>query len=440
MLRKRSYKPKKSNHNIQETVEMQKLPQKHLKQKINHHTEFGVLGQGTYGTVVKVFGHNKKYWARKRLPHQGDGVDITTLRECTLLRCLQHPHVVCAHAIEISPHGSVDIFMPLACEDLWKFTYRISSYTQRTQMLPRVMGATAAALAYIHDRGVLHRDVKPSNILLKYHGEKVDVWLTDFGSARVVNTNGSNDVVNSNTTTTHNYHQNHQEPLTPNMATFAYRAPEMESRVYTDKADVYSLGCSMINMLTTAYPGQSRTSHETEVVPSPADWLALMDEFCPGLNDESAALLKSTIHSDPHKRPTAKQLVNDKLLKGTYDHARKKKAKTFLIPPLSSTATNISNGIKDRLIWASNYFKTHPQTVSHSLELLKRVLTSNPNSASAPLPTALACYRLVTKYLESKTLDISALLIMFQHPCTVDDLIRLEAYVMLQCDFCVVPF
>ncbi|MFI9509357.1 protein kinase [Nocardia sp. NPDC052566] len=103
----------------------------------------------------------------------------------------------------------------------------------------RIIADTANALDFAHGRGVLHRDVKPANILVERAGDQGAgrVFLTDFGIARVVNETGR-------LTRTGTF-----------IATLAYASPEQLSGVPLDhRSDQYSLACSLFRLLTGTVP------------------------------------------------------------------------------------------------------------------------------------------------------------------------------------------
>ncbi|APE36073.1 hypothetical protein BOX37_21485 [Nocardia mangyaensis] len=100
-----------------------------------------------------------------------------------------------------------------------------------------IIEGTAAALDHAHEAGVLHRDVKPANILLTGESGRERVLLTDFGIARP-----REDTSNLTRTGTFN-------------ATLAYAAPEQLTGSALDhRADQYSLACTLFALLTGAAP------------------------------------------------------------------------------------------------------------------------------------------------------------------------------------------
>lgn len=102
----------------------------------------------------------------------------------------------------------------------------------------RIGAQVAAALAYAHAQGVLHRDIKPGNLLLDRQGQ---VWVTDFGLARLLD--------------------QHETAVSQHIAgTPQYMAPEQFRGQVDVRSDVYSLGVTLYELLARgpAFPGRTR--------------------------------------------------------------------------------------------------------------------------------------------------------------------------------------
>src|SRR6266480_5793238 len=156
-----------------------------------------------------------------------------------------------------------------------------------------IIARLARTLHYAHERGVLHRDIKPGNILIDRKG---DPHLTDFGLARVVETE-------STVTRT-----------TEALGTPSYMAPEQakgnNTRV-TSATDVYGLGAVLYHLLTGHPPFAGGTTYETirlllETEPrQPRLWNLKIDR------DLSAICLKCLEKNPQHRYPSALALAED---------------------------------------------------------------------------------------------------------------------------------
>ena len=157
----------------------------------------------------------------------------------------------------------------------------------------RIARDIATALAHVHSHGVVHRDVKPENILLSPHG----AVLLDFGHARAPAIMPSVDSGDAKKYIVG----------TPN-----YVSPEQVSgrRVSDSRSDIYSLGCVLLEMLTGQVPfkaASARGSMQRRVEEPPPDVRAIR----PDVPDELAAILKRSMMIDPAERyMTAGQMAD----------------------------------------------------------------------------------------------------------------------------------
>ena len=228
----------------------------------------------------------------------------------------------------------------------------------RGQMSPHqgaeIIARLARTLHYAHQRGVLHRDIKPGNILIDAKG---DPHLTDFGLARLVETE-------STVTRT-----------TEALGTPSYMAPEQakgNSPQLTSATDVYGLGAVLYHLLTGHPPFAAGTSYETirsllESEPRhPRLWNPKLDR------DLSTICLKC-LEKDPQRRyPTALALAEDlerwlkhepiqarhiRMLSRGRKWVRRNPAVAGLLASLVALAT--ATGV---IIWKSELFRPPPAT------------------------------------------------------------------------------
>ncbi len=145
------------------------------------------------------------------------------------------------------------------------------------------------ALAYAHGQGVLHRDVKPSNLLLDAKG---NVWVTDFGLAKAAD----------------------GEDLTHTgdiVGTLRYMAPECFNGKGDVRSDVYSLGLTLYELLTLrpAFVGKDRNELLGQVMhgESPRPWSVSRDVP----RDLETVVLKAIARDPGHRYPSAAELAAD---------------------------------------------------------------------------------------------------------------------------------
>ncbi len=151
----------------------------------------------------------------------------------------------------------------------------------RDQALIRLAVATATALAAIHRAGVMHRDFKPSNVLLAPDGPRV----IDFGIARAL------DVSQSLTTSI--------------VGTPAYMAPEQFHGEPAPASDVFAWAGTMV------YAATGHSAFGFGALPVVMHRILSMDPDLSGVPEPLAALLWTALGKDPRRRPTAEQVLGE---------------------------------------------------------------------------------------------------------------------------------
>ncbi|WP_446221543.1 serine/threonine-protein kinase [Nocardia sp. IBHARD005] len=153
-------------------------------------------------------------------------------READLAAQLEHPNIVTVY-----DRGVDDGRLWISMQFVDGVDAATIEHPVRADRALHIIEATAAALDHAHRNGVLHRDVKPANILLADTDGKERVLLTDFGIARP-----RDDV----------HHLTQTGSFT---ATLAYAAPEQLTGAHLDhRADQYSLACTLYSLLTGVAP------------------------------------------------------------------------------------------------------------------------------------------------------------------------------------------
>ena len=201
----------------------------------------GLLGRGGMGQVYRAYDtQTDRVVAIKLLPEnvaEDREFEHRFRREARIAASLNDPHVVPIHSFgEIDGRLYVDMRL-VEGRDLGRFIAESGGRLSPAQTVA-IIEQAAAALESAHQAGLVHRDVKPSNILVA--DARNFVYLIDFGIARAT----------TDTALT-------QTGLT--MGTLAYLAPERFRGITDPRADVYALACTLYECLTgnRPYPGNS---------------------------------------------------------------------------------------------------------------------------------------------------------------------------------------
>lgn len=197
------------------------------------------IGEGTYGVVYKAKDINtQKYVALKRirLDSETEGVPSTAIREISLLKDLQHHSVVELFDVAIMDCSIYMIFEYLDMDLKKLLDKHKPSFTPK--LVKSYMHQMLDAIAFCHMHRILHRDLKPQNLLVDREGH---LKLADFGLARSFNLP--------------------MRTYTHEVVTLWYRAPEilLGTKFYATGVDIWSLGCIFAEMILKRplFPGDS---------------------------------------------------------------------------------------------------------------------------------------------------------------------------------------
>lgn len=220
-----------------------------------------VLGRGGVGVVrAAVQGALGREVAVKQLrrgPHEDDPHG-TLLAEAVVTGHLEHPNVVPIHSLTKGADGRPALVMKLIRGSLWsdylaapnKLSEEHPSVRDPLEFHIDVLMTVCNAIEFAHARGVVHRDIKPTNVMIGSFGE---VYLLDWGLAVGLREDGPAELPLA---------KDVDEPA----GSPGYMAPEMaaaEGSLIDERTDVYLLGAVLHEVLTSSPPHQGSTLLET---------------------------------------------------------------------------------------------------------------------------------------------------------------------------------
>lgn len=222
--------------------------------RTEYHLKFSqdrVVGNGSFGVVFEA-----------RVVQTGEHVAIKKVlqdkrfknRELQIMKTLDHPNIVSLKHYFYQTEDSPDeVFLNLVMDYVPDTVYKVTrQYTKMRQLPPMLIVKLyvyqmCRSLAYLHGRGICHRDIKPQNLLVDSRSHVLKIC--DFGSAKA---------------------------LTPGEASVAYicsryyRAPELifGCTDYTSAIDVWSSGCVFAEMMLghPLFPGESGVDQIVEII------------------------------------------------------------------------------------------------------------------------------------------------------------------------------
>ncbi|MFN2571418.1 MAG: serine/threonine-protein kinase [Gemmatimonadales bacterium] len=256
----------------------------------------GEIGRGGMGVVYHARDERlKRKVAVKVLPPElafREEIRIRFLREAETAARLSHPHIVPIHSVGEGPDGLVYFVMAYVDGE------SLGARLKRRERLPpeearRILMETADALGAGHALGIIHRDVKPDNILLE--GSRGRTVLTDFGIAKALtSTTGPGTLTATGVA----------------IGTPHYMSPEQAAgdREIDGRSDIYSLGVVGYQMLAGELPFSAPTV--------PGILLKQITEQAPNLQDRSPTCpddLASCVMRSLEKEPDARWPTADAL-------------------------------------------------------------------------------------------------------------------------------
>ncbi|XP_053388998.1 serine/threonine-protein kinase Nek4-like isoform X2 [Mercenaria mercenaria] len=253
------------------------------------------IGKGSYGevTLARHKRDRKQYVLKKiNLKKASSRERRSAEQETKLLSKLKHPNIV-RYKDSFEKEGFLYIAMQY-CEGGDLYTYCNKLKEQKGTLLEERQLVEwfvqiAMALEYMHERDILHRDLKTQNIFLT---KSIIIKVGDLGIARVLD--------------------NCSDMATTLFGTPYYMSPELFSnKPYNHKSDVWALGCCVYEMMTLKHAFNAKDMNSLvfkilrgKMPPMPRQY-----------SQDLVSLLRSMLHQDPGKRPTVSRILRDPYIK-----------------------------------------------------------------------------------------------------------------------------
>ncbi len=275
--------------------------------KIQHYRVFKYLGNGGMGEVFAAYDERldrkvalKRIRREHRLKPQ---VKARLLREARMLSALEHPHI--CRIYDVLDHQDSDILVLelIEGESLRKIVGPEASGEGPDADPLQIAEQVASALAAAHERGVIHRDLKPDNVMLTPAG---DVKVRDFGLARRVVDEDEDEDEDETLQSSSACPQDELETPIMSVAgrfagTPAYMSPEQVlGEPVSPASDMYALGVLLQEMFTGKPAYETRSMPATLVKVARAQTAPLA-----GVDPDVAALIERLESKAPARRPSA---------------------------------------------------------------------------------------------------------------------------------------
>jgi len=213
--------------------------------------------------------------------------------EIEALRSLQHPHIIRLYDVFISPH-QIYIIMELM-EGGELFDYVVQKGTLTEEEASRIVRKVTSALVFMHSKNIIHRDMKPENLLLKHKpstrmgcDQELEVKIIDFGLSKCME----------------------EQVARSFLGTRGYLAPEMlQRRDYSRAVDTWALGVIVFVLLCGCLPFDD----DSQTVPSDdlvrARFVLRFPRWAKTLSPSAKDLLSHLLDVNPRTRYTAEQAL-----------------------------------------------------------------------------------------------------------------------------------
>lgn len=256
------------------------------------------LGEGAFASVYSASPHGKGDQVAVKVVHRQQ-FEMQSLRELqremAVARKLRHPHIVRVREVFDSPdvvHLVMDLMPHGSLKQLLMDRGSFMSETTTRKIAVQLVHA----LAHLHSKGFVHRDVKLENVLVRCLERDIQVALGDFGYVNFAN--GA-------------------RVLRSLVGTPVYVAPEIiKNELYGAPVDMYAMGVLLYRMLSSRYPFDAGDDDEETMRMCVNDEVPFHQPIWSQVSDKCQTFIRSCLEKSPDRRMTAEKALSSDWLKG----------------------------------------------------------------------------------------------------------------------------
>jgi len=249
---------------------------------IKYYVPLETIGEGAYGKVFKVRHRvTGKTYAIKMLKKK----DIKILNEIKILRKLDHPNIMKVYEYFSSEYCWYFVEEYVAGGDLYEQICKLQYYNEVTAS--NIMKQIFSFVSYLHQMNIVHRDIKPKNMMVSNKKDEIEIKLVDFGTATFFS---------------------RKKPLTDRVGTPIYMAPEVLKGNYFNECDLWSCGVILYILLGGNPPFDGKNSQEIYSKIEKCD-VKLKGNEWNNVSDEAKDLIIKLLEKNVSKRITAQEAL-----------------------------------------------------------------------------------------------------------------------------------